>query len=185
VFGGFILTILNLCHMLIEEIVGQKKELDLGNRKIETLPIEWFELSKRIQRKKTDAGTDVAIRFLKQGQRLSQDDVVYMDSNTAIVVDVLPCDAIQVTPKSMFDMGVVCYEIGNKHLPIFIQDDLVLMPFEEPIFKWLQAKGFQTEKVNTKLTNLINSTVQPHGHALDEKGGGSIFSKIMSIANAR
>jgi urease accessory protein len=171
--------------MLIEEIVGQKDNVQLGDRRIETISIAWFESSKRIQRKKTDAGTEVAIRFLKQGQLLRQDDVVFMDDHKAIVVDVLPCDAIQVTPQSMFDMGVVCYEIGNKHLPIFIQDNLVLLPFEEPIFKWLQAKGFQTEKVHTKLTNLINSTVQPHGHALDEKGGGSIFSKIMSIANAR
>jgi urease accessory protein len=76
-------------------------------------------------------------------------------------------------------MGTVCYEIGNKHLPLFIQDDLVLMPYEDPTFKWLNAKGFDAQKVHTKLLNLLNSTVQPHAHPLGI--GGSIFSKVMGL----
>jgi urease accessory protein len=75
-------------------------------------------------------------------------------------------------------MGSVCYEIGNKHLPMFIQNDEVLIPFEEPIFKWLSASGYHTEKVFTRLTNIVNSTVQPHGHS----ESSSLFFKIMNIA---
>jgi urease accessory protein len=64
----------------------------------------------------------------------------------------------------MLEMGIACYEIGNKHLPTFIQDDAILLPYEEPIFKWLESKGFKPEQVVAKLLNLINATVTPHAH---------------------
>lgn len=178
--------------MIIEQITGNLKNTNIEHRAVELLQIEWFEANKRIQRRKTDKGTDVAIRFLKEGQRLKQDDIVYMDDNKAIVVDILPCDAIQVTPHNMQEMGSVSYEIGNKHLPVFIQNDLVLIPYEEPIFRWLNASGYHTEKVHVKLLNIVNATVQPHGHSHDHshsndhghshEGGGSIFSKIMGLS---
>ena len=165
--------------MIIHEIVGNSKDLSLDVREIDLLQMEWFEVSKRIQRRTTQAGREIAIKFLKEGQRLHQDDVLFIDDNYAIVVDILPCDALIVHPESLLEMGSVCYEIGNKHLPMFIQDDEVLMPFEEPIFRWLTAAGHKVRKENVRLLNMLNSNVQQHGHG----GGSSIFSKIMDLAS--
>jgi len=164
--------------MIINETAGSIKQFDTANRTIDFLEIEWYEATKRIQRKKTKSGQEIAIKFLKEGQRLKQDDVLYADDHKLIVVDIIPCDAIVVKPNSLLQMGSVCYEIGNKHLPMFIQDDEVLLPFEEPIFKWLSASGYNTEKIFTRLTNIVNSTVQPHGHS----ESSSLFFKIMNIA---
>ena len=167
--------------MVIEQILGSLKDIEIANRRVELIQIEWFEANKRIQRRKTNEGTEVAIRFMKEGQRLRQDDVIYMDEDKIIAIDILPCDAIQVTPHNMVEMGSVAYEIGNKHLPVFIQDDLILIPYEEPIFKWLNASGYHTEKVNKKLLNIVNASVQPHSHGHSHGEGNSIFSKIMGL----
>jgi urease accessory protein len=150
--------------VLIENIVAHDGHLDLGGLEIERLEIQWFEATKPVLRKETSGGTEVAVRFLRQGQRLRQGDVLYLDDEKAIVVDILPCNAIQIKPATMLEMGIACYEIGNKHLPTFIQDDAILLPYEEPIFKWLGSKGFKPEQVVAKLLNLINATVTPHAH---------------------
>ncbi|MBX2962627.1 MAG: urease accessory protein UreE [Cyclobacteriaceae bacterium] len=165
--------------MIIEQKAGTLQDTSIGSRTIDYLRLEWFETSKRVLRRKTDSGREIAIRFFKEGQRLNQDDIVFMDDQAVVVVDIKPCDAIEVSPKSLLEMGTVCYEIGNKHLPLFIQDDMVLIPFEDPIYKWLDAKGFNPKKVHTRLLNLLNSTVQPHTHPLGI--GGSLFSKIMGL----
>lgn len=149
--------------ILVEQIVGTLHEMEPAGRAIETFQIEWYEAGKRIQRKRTDAGSEIAIRFLKEGQRLNQGDILFMDDRRVIVVDVLPCDAIKIKPRSLLEMGSVCYEIGNKHLPVFIQNDEVLIPFENPIYKWLSAMGYSTERVTTKLLNIVNAAVEPHG----------------------
>ncbi|RBL88854.1 urease accessory protein UreE [Chitinophaga flava] len=167
--------------MIIDKIIGNIDTLPVGGRTIDPLMLEWFETTKRIQRKHTQQGMEIAVRFLKEGQRLHIGDILYMDNEKAVVVDIIPSDAIVVTPRSLLEMGSVCYEIGNKHLPVFIQNDQVLLPFEEPIFHWLQAAGYQTVKEHTKLTNLLNANVQPHSHG--GGGGSSLFSKIMNIAS--
>jgi urease accessory protein len=165
--------------MIVKDIVGSIKLIDVDNKAVDILQMQWFETTKRIQRKHTQNGVEVAIKFLKEGQRLQQGDIVYMDDNSIIVVDILPCDAIVVTPASLAEMGAVCYEIGNKHLPVFIQNNEVLLPFEEPIFRWLSASGYNTKKTFTKLLNLVNAGVQPHSHS----GNGSLFSKIMMLTS--
>lgn len=162
--------------MIIKETIGNIKELQVGHHIIDYLDLEWFETSKRIQRKHTRGGVEVAIKFLKEGQRLRQGDVLYQDEEKIIVVEIIPCDAIVINPKSMMEMGSICYEIGNKHLPIFIQNDQVLLPFEEPIFRWLIASGFNATKKHTQLLNMLNTNVQPHQH-----GSSSLFSKIMGM----
>lgn len=164
--------------MIINEVAGSLKQFEVRNRTIDFLEIEWFEATKRIQRKRTKNGQEIAIKFLKEGQRLKQDDVLYEDDQKIIVVAIIPCEAIVVKPTSLLEMGSVCYEIGNKHLPMFIQNDEVLLPFEEPIFKWLSASGYETAKIFTRLINIVNATVQPHGSS----ESSSLFFKIMNIA---
>jgi urease accessory protein len=161
--------------MIIEDIL---RNADIGQRQTDLLQMEWYETSRRIQRRRSAAGREIALRLLKQGQTLQQGDVVYMDDTTAIVVDILPCEAIVVTPASMLEMGTICYEIGNKHLPIFIQDNEVLIPMEEPLFRWLEAGGYKPVKAMRKLVNMLRSNVAPHNHG---GSGSSLFQKIMNL----
>lgn len=160
--------------MLVEEIIGTRSDRpDLGT---DLLELEWYETTRRIQRKKSNGGVDLAIRLLKEGQRLKQDDVLYRDERKQVTVHVKPCEAIVLRPGTMLEMGTICYEIGNKHLPLFIQDDEVLMPYEDPMFRWLDASGYRPEKAERQLRNLLKSNVEPHGH-----GGPSLFSRIMNL----
>ncbi|OXG01582.1 urease accessory protein [Flavobacterium araucananum] len=165
--------------MLIKEIVGNTAQQSLGTLKIDVLEIEWYEATKRIQRKTSNGGTDLSIKFLREGQRLQEGDILCQDNEKAIVVHIKPCDAIVIKPETMLQMGTVCYEIGNKHMPLFIQNELVLMPFEMPMFRWLEAAGYQPAKEKHQLLNLLKSNTEPHGHS----GSNSLFSKIINIAS--
>ena len=164
--------------MIIKQVLGTTATLLLNGLTIDHLELEWFETAKRIQRKTTVGGMEIAIRFLKEGQRLGQHDVLYMDEEKAVVVHIKPCDAIVVSPQSMLQMGTICYEIGNKHLPLFLQDDQVLIPYEEPLFRWLQAGGYEPVKAEKQLVNMLQSNVEPHAH-----GSTSLFTKIISLAS--
>lgn len=165
--------------MLIKEILGNTVLQSLGDLKIDLLEIEWYEATKRIQRKTSNDGTDLSIKFLREGQRLQDGDILFKNDEKAIVVHIKPCDTIVITPKNMLQMGTVCYEIGNKHMPLFIQGELVLMPFEMPMFRWLEAGGYEPAKEEHQLLNILKSNVEPHGHS----GSNSLFSKIINIAS--
>jgi len=166
--------------MLIQEKLGSLKSFDLNGRAIDWLPLEWYETGKRILHKQTRSGKSLTLKFLKEAPNLLQDDTLYADEKSLIAVEILPCDVIVIQPASMYEMAAVCYEIGNKHLPLFYENNSLLIPYEAPIFRMLQAAGFVVRKDVQKLLQPLKTSVASHTHSSPE----SLFSKIMKLTTA-
>lgn len=170
--------------MLIREIAGQQGSLDLAGYEIDTLEFEWYELNKRIQRKVSSAGRDVALKFMAEAVALKDGDVLFVDRDEkfAIVVTSLETDVIVISPSNMLEMATICYEIGNKHMPLFIEGDDILLPYEAPMFKWLCDTGYSPNKQSRKLLNRLKSKVSDHHHMEEEVHRESLFTKVINFA---
>ncbi len=165
--------------MQIKEKLGNLSTISAEGRAIDRLPLEWFECNKRILNKRTGSGREVVLKFLGEASLLEQDDVLYADEKTLIVVEVLPCEAIVLKPASLYQMAFACYEIGNKHLPLFYDQGELLIPFEAPIYRMLQATGFEPAVEKRRLRQPLRTTVLPHSHPGNRKE--SLFSKILKL----
>lgn len=166
--------------MIVKEKIGNLSSFNDEGRSIDRLPLEWFETSKRIMNKRTGSGKEIVLKFLDKAPDLQQDDVIYADEHSLIVVEILSCEAIVIIPRSTYEMAYVCYEIGNKHLPLFFEENLLLIPFDEPTFKMLLASGFAVTQQKRKLLNQLRTSVAPHSHTGESK---SLFSRIMKLTN--
>src|SRR5215204_4522972 len=131
--------------MVIKEKIGNLSSFADEGRAIDRLPLEWYECNKKILHKKTGSGKEVILKFLNQTQGLQQDDVLFADNESLIVVEVLVCDTIVIKPTSIYDMAFVCYEIGNKHLPLFYENEVLSIPYDAPTLRILQASGLQPQ----------------------------------------
>lgn len=167
--------------MLIQQKIGNINSFEINDRSIDYLKLEWYETNKRILHKQTQLGKEVTLKFLKEKQDLTQGDIIYEDKECIIVIDVVPCDAIIIYPKTMKEMASVCYEIGNKHLPLFFRKDELLVPFEAPLFRMLLAAGYDVKEGKRKLIDPLRSTVTPHGSS---NSNGSLFSKILKLTTS-
>lgn len=167
--------------MLVQQKIGNLKSFDTHNRKIDWLNLEWYEAQKRIIHKRSMAGTEVVVKFLGGSQHLTQGDILYEDAITIIAIDILPCEVIIIQPKNMFEMASICYEIGNKHLPLFYEQDEVLVAFEAPLFRLLVASGYEVKQEKRKLINPLKTSVAAHEH--QSGSGETLFSKIMRLTN--
>jgi len=107
------------------------------DKHIDHLYLEWYQTTKRIQRLTTADGQSIAIRFLGKGQQLNDGDVLYEDDDKIILVSILPCKSIALINENLLVLGVVAYEIGNKHLPLFVEDNSLFMPYERTMHDWL------------------------------------------------
>jgi urease accessory protein len=150
------------------------------NKSIDWLGLEWYESNKRILHKRTQSGVEIALKFLQENPALTEGDVLFEDENTIIAVQILPCDAIVIKPINMFEMASVCYEIGNKHLPLFYENDTVLVPFDAPLFRLLTAQGYSVTQAQKKLVQPLKTSVLPHGNGGQSE---SLFSKIMKLTS--
>jgi urease accessory protein len=164
--------------MIIREKLGSINTSAVGNRTVDWLLIEWFETSKRILHKRTTSGKEIVLKFLQADHRLAQGDIVYEDEQSLVAIDIIPCDTIVIHPANLYEMASVCYEIGNKHLPLFYDDGAVLVPYEAPLLRLLQASGFNIHQEKRKLLHSLKTTVTPHGESK------SLFSKIMQLTTS-
>lgn len=165
--------------MIIQHKIGNIGLLPINKEKIDWLELEWYETSKRVLRKKTKSGKDISLKFLAENPTLTEGDILYEDEQTTIVVTILPCDSIVVIPKNMLEMAAVCYEIGNKHLPLFYEKEELLVPFERPLYSLLLTQGYELRHEKRKLVKPLRTTVSPHQHAAT-----GLFSKIMKLTAA-
>ncbi len=149
--------------MLIEKKIGSFKSMVPGCRRVETIALHWYETAKKILHKKTDAGREVVLKLFNETERLTQDDVMYTSEDLVICIDIIPAKAIVLRPASAKDMAWLCYEIGNKHLPLFYDDEELSMPYEDPVFTMLVAAGFTPLIENRKLLLQLKTSVAPHG----------------------
>lgn len=166
--------------MIITEIVSNLKEADLNGKSIDYFELEWYETAKRILHKKTSSGQEIILKFMTQVQNLTEGDVLYEDIQKLIVVRIMPTDCIVIKPSSMYEMAYVCYEIGNKHLPLFYENDELLIPYEAPIFTMFQAAKLCPLKEIRKLLHPLKTTVSNHNHI----GSKSLFSRILQMTSS-
>jgi urease accessory protein len=166
--------------MLVKEKIGNLTPVNTGNKTIDWLDLEWYEANKRIMHKRSRAGTEVVMKFMSENQNLTQGDILYQDEHIIIVVNIQPCEVIVIRPKNMYEMACICYEIGNKHLPLFFQDEEVLVAYDAPLFRLIVSSGYDTEKAERKLINPLKTTVAAHGHSGNSE---TLFSKIMRLTN--
>ncbi|MEO7769348.1 MAG: urease accessory protein UreE [Ferruginibacter sp.] len=164
--------------MVITEKIGNINFFSINNRKIDSLLLEWYETNKRILHKKTMAGMEVVMKFLSENQQLTEGDIIYEDDFNIVAIEIKECDALIIRPKSMFEMASVCYEIGNKHLPVFYQDDEILIAFDAPLFRLMLAAGYDISQGKRKLIQPLKTSVTPHSGSQN-----NLFSKIMKLTN--
>lgn len=158
--------------MLCEKVLGKLGDFDIQNKQIERVEIEWHEAFKKIHKKVTDMGTEVGIRMddsiLSRG--LYQDDVIYQDENRMIAVNTPPCEVIRVSLTEGHEKmaAKVCYEIGNRHAPLFWGDeDTFITIYNEPMMDMLKKiHGVQAEKELAKLDfdKRISASIHNHHH---------------------
>jgi len=165
--------------MLIQNKIGNLATVEINQRKVDYIFLEWHESRKRILRKTTESGIEVAIQFLNKNPELTEGDVLFADDETIIAVCIHPCDCIVLQPKNMFEMATMCYEIGNKHLPLFYESDQLLVPFEMPLFRILSAQGFDVQQATRKLLQPLKTTVAPHNVSISD----NLFSTIINQQN--
>lgn len=154
--------------ILIESVIGNVREQSPEGLAIDVLDIDWFDTAKTIIRRKTRQGRELGIR--KDSTPLEEGDILYRNESLAIIVEIKPTECIVFKPENYRDMGVICFEIGNKHIPIFINEAAeVIVEYENPLFHLLERFGYQPKKEERKLLKTHALKVNRHGTGYHQK----------------
>ncbi|WP_438312975.1 urease accessory protein UreE [Sporosarcina sp. FA9] len=135
--------------MVITKIVGNLDDFKSSSKNIDWLELEWEELNKRILRKQTENGTDVALSLESSGT-LKYGDVLYEDETTLIAIRTELEKAYVIKPKTMREMGKMAFEIGNRHTPCIIEDDEILVRYDHTLERLMDEVGVTYEQAERR-----------------------------------
>ena len=134
---------------------------------IDYLDLEWYELNKRILRKHTALNHEMCIRFEGKTKPLADGDILAVCANFLIVVRVKAVECMAVIAANSYELAKLCYEIGNHHAPLFIdeQDDQrLLLPKDKPLQLLLEKMGFKPIIVQARLIKPLSAKNHHHLH---------------------
>lgn len=141
--------------MLVEKVVGSLNDSAFKDKQIDYVDFEWHEVFKRLHRKVSREGREMALRFddgiLLRGLR--QDDVLAVEMETVVAVNLLPCPVLVITVQDHHKIARVCYEIGNKHAPLFYGEDhdAFITPYDKTVETLMQKLHIETRTAEVRL----------------------------------
>ena len=150
--------------MVVERVLGNINDYDCNNRSVDKVYLEWYEFEKKLLKKTAQSGEEIGIRL---SSHLHDGDILYEDDEKVILVELLPTELMVVKVKSVQEMGRLCFELGNRHLPISIREYCVMVPYDEPTFQYLEKLGFKPGKQKNKFNDITICSAHGHSHNHD------------------
>lgn len=126
--------------MLVTDIIARKGEYSVDHDKVEYLLLSWEELRKRRFRAVSDSGRNVDI-LLKEGDVLRDGDLLAVESDRSLVLKLTPEKVLVMKAETPAQFGLICYELGNRHLPAWIGQDEVLVLDDPVLPSFLTKQG--------------------------------------------
>lgn len=147
--------------MILDKILGNIKDMEDIHCHVERIYLESDELLKRVLRVISDHGHEYGIS-LPKGSEMRDGDILFNDGHNMVVISVKEDDVIVITPRDINEMGEVAHNLGNKHLPVQIEDGKIIIQYDYLVEKFLQDLQVNFERKNMKLKQAFRHVDHSH-----------------------
>ncbi|MFR1676700.1 MAG: urease accessory protein UreE [Fusobacterium sp.] len=147
--------------MILDKILGNIKDMEDIHCHVERIYLESDELLKRVLRVTSDHGHEYGIS-LPKGSEMRDGDILFNDGHNMVVISVKEDDVIVITPRDINEMGEVVHNLGNKHLPVQIEDGKIIIQYDYLVEKFLQDLQVNFERKNMKLKQAFRHVDHSH-----------------------
>ena len=147
--------------MILNKILGNIKDMEDIHCHVERIYLESDELLKRVLRVTSDHGHEYGIS-LPKGSEMRDGDILFNDGHNMVVISVKEDDVIVITPRDINEMGEVAHNLGNKHLPVQIEDGKIIIQYDYLVEKFLQDLQINFGRKNMKLKQAFRHVDHSH-----------------------
>lgn len=155
--------------MIITKICGKLSSPEFQGKKVDALYLDDTEAQKHILRKTTEGGRDIALRLdaAQQLRGLQDGDVLLAEGDTVVAVRLLPVPALVVKPKDAREIARFCYEVGNRHAPLYAPGgafDCFAVRYDASMEALLEKLDISFEKEDIVLDRQFQLKLLTHHH---------------------
>lgn len=160
--------------MLITKVIARKGQYEQSFVEFEYLELSWEELHKRRLRTKTNLGREVDLAFA-EGNSLQEGDLLAAEGVKALIVKLIPEKVLVITPESPIRFGIICYELGNRHLAAWLAVNEIVVLADPVLKSYLTQQKIAFAEQERVLDNLkliaVGGGISRHRHQPQETMG--------------
>ena len=147
---------------LVQGTLGNLATYDVGSRTLERIEIASDDLAKRLLRLRA-AGREIGLR-LAEGAHVHDGDVIFADEERVIALTVAPDVVLVCRPQSIAQALVVAHALGNRHLPVQIDGDALVVRDDRLVEDLLREMDVPFAREPRTLAAPFRHAHAPHGH---------------------
>jgi urease accessory protein len=152
----------------------------LAGKQRDTLCLTWEERRWTRKRVTTTGGREVALA-LPTGSLLRPGDIVAVEADWYLEIEGRPEPVLAVTPRDRNEAIRIAFDVGNRHFPVAIAGDDLLVPDDTAMTQLLTRLGVAWKRSAAVFTPLGpghshdhgHSPLDGHSHAVGGPGGGA------------
>jgi urease accessory protein len=137
-------------------------ESDCAGRERDVIRLTAEERRWTRRRVRTRAGRELALA-LPTGTTLQPGDVLHVEATWYVAVEAAPEPVLAVLPRSREDALRVAFEVGNRHFPLAIDGDRLLVPDDPAMARLLARLGVAWQPETAVFTPLASGASHAHG----------------------
>lgn len=124
-----------------------------SNPEIDFLSLQWYEVNRTVIKRKTEGGRAISLsRF--PGTPIHDDEIVHTTDSLVVKARIEPCICIVLHADDIATIGSFCFDVGNRHLPIFCIEDKIVVSYDGRLFQALSGKYGVKVQMETKVLNV-------------------------------
>jgi urease accessory protein len=131
--------------LVITEVLRSISASALEGRERDTVRLTWEERRWTRKRMTTTGGRDIALA-LPTGSVLQPGSVLALERDWYLVVEGRPEPVLAIAPGSPADSIAIAFAVGNRHFPLAVRGDLLLVPDDSAMEQLLERLGASWER---------------------------------------
>jgi urease accessory protein len=148
--------------LIIDHLIPPASPADLRAKEDDKLVLTWEQRRWVRGRFTTDKGRKIGLA-LPTGTTLTPDAILWVEQDWYLRVEAATESILEISPSDSAEAVRIAFEVGNRHFPLAIQENKLLVPDDKAMVRLMDRLGAPWEKRQAVFNPIANTQGHQHG----------------------
>jgi len=148
--------------LIIDRLISPVSAEILRAKEDDKLVLTWEQRRWVRGRFTTDKGRKIGLA-LPTGTTLAPDAILWVEQDWYLRVEAATESVLEILPADRAEAVKIAFEVGNRHFPLAMQENKLLVPDDKAMVRLMDRLGAQYERRQAVFNPIGNSESHQHG----------------------
>ena len=148
--------------LIIDRLISPVSEEILRAKEDDKLVLTWEQRRWVRGRFTTDKGRKIGLA-LPTGTTLAPDLILWVEEDWYLRVEAAAESILEISPSDFVEAVKIAFEVGNRHFPLAMQGDKLLVPDDKAMVRLMDRLGAPWERRQAVFNPIANTQGHQHG----------------------